>query len=136
MLTRPRVTLVSAPARALLRHSHRRCLRRDVSRFGTRRRLSEPFGDSAMKHPASRELYAYWTAQRGTRRAPNRNQIDPGVIRGILGDSFMINREVGTDAVFRLAGTRICDMFGRELKGERFLSLWDARSHTELRMLL
>jgi hypothetical protein len=38
--------------------------------------------------------------------------------------------------VFRLAGTRICDLFGRELKGERFLSLWDARSHTELRMLL
>ncbi len=27
-------------------------------------------------------------------------------------------------------------MFGRELKGEPFLSLWDARSHAELRMLL
>ena len=29
-----------------------------------------------------------------------------------------------------------CDMFGRELKGERFLSLWDARSHRDICMLL
>jgi len=89
-----------------------------------------------MKHPASREMYAYWTARRGTRRAPNRGEIDPAAIRGLLSDSFMINREPTDQTVFRLAGTRICDMFGRELKGERFLSLWDACSHADLRMLL
>ena len=89
-----------------------------------------------MKHPASREMYAYWTARRGVRRAPNRSEIDPGAIRSLLSDSFMINREPAEETVFRLAGTRVCDMFGRELKGDRFLSLWDARSHADLRMLL
>jgi hypothetical protein len=89
-----------------------------------------------MKHPASREIYAYWTARRGSRRAPNRSEIDPAAIGSLLGDCFMMNREAGADTVFRLAGTRICEMFGRELKGERFLSLWDARSHADLHMLL
>jgi|EndMetStandDraft_8_1072994.scaffolds.fasta_scaffold131985_2 hypothetical protein len=89
-----------------------------------------------MKHSASREMYAYWTARRGTRLAPNRSEIDPAAIRGLLGDSFMVNRERGAETVFRLAGTRICDMFGRELKGERFLALWDARSHEDICMLL
>ncbi len=89
-----------------------------------------------MKHPASREMYAYWTARRGTRRAPNRSEIDPAAIRSLLGDSFMVSRESTDHTVFRLAGTRVCDMFGRELKGERFLSLGDARSHADLRMLL
>jgi hypothetical protein len=89
-----------------------------------------------MKHPASREMYAYWTARRGSRLAPNRSEIDPAAIPGVLGDSFMVTRDASAETVFRLAGTRICDMFGRELKGERFLSLWDARSHRDICMLL
>lgn len=89
-----------------------------------------------MKHHASRELYAYWNARRGVRLAPNRSEIDPGAIRGVLGDSFMVTRDAAVDTVFRLAGTRICEMFGRELKGASFLSLWDTRSHDDLRALL
>ena len=89
-----------------------------------------------MKHNVSRDLFAYWDKQRGVRLAPTRNDIDPGAIRGVLGDCFMLTREPGLEPTFRLAGTRICELFGRELKGAPFLSLWDVRSHAELGALL
>ena len=43
-----------------------------------------------MKHAASRELFAYWQEKRGTRPAPERAEIDPGAIRGLLGDAFIL----------------------------------------------
>ena len=43
-----------------------------------------------MKHAASRELYAYWEEKRGTRRAPERTEIEPGAIRGVLSDAFIL----------------------------------------------
>ena len=43
-----------------------------------------------MKHAASRELYAYWEEKRGTRPAPERAEIEPGAIRGILSDAFIL----------------------------------------------
>ncbi|MGZ3410282.1 MAG: PAS domain-containing protein [Xanthobacteraceae bacterium] len=89
-----------------------------------------------MKNKASQELFSYWNAQRGLRRAPARNDINPGALRSVLGDTFMLTREAGVEPTFRLAGTRICDMFGRELKGTTFLTLWDARSHRELQEIL
>src|SRR3979411_214660 len=52
------------------------------------------------------------------RRAPERGDIEPGAIRNVLGDSFIIAYDPEADHPFRLAGTRVCALFGRELKGE------------------
>ena len=41
-----------------------------------------------MKTAATRKLFAYWNARRGSRLAPERGDIEPGAIREILGDSF------------------------------------------------
>ena len=38
-----------------------------------------------MKHPSSREFFAYWDAQRGDARAPDRSEIEPGAVRELLG---------------------------------------------------
>lgn len=81
-----------------------------------------------MKHPATRELFAYWDRCRGERSAPDRTDIEPGEIRGILGDTFLLTFEHDAGHPFRLSGTRICALFGRELKGDDFLSLWDDSS--------
>ena len=43
-----------------------------------------------MKHAASRELYAYWEERRGTRPAPERAEIEPGAIRQVLSDTFIL----------------------------------------------
>ena len=89
-----------------------------------------------MKHAASRELYAYWEALRGRRPAPQRAEIDPGAIRHVLSETFIVTLDRSTGYPFRLAGTRVCALFGRELKGESFLGLWDDASRKTVRELL
>jgi hypothetical protein len=89
-----------------------------------------------MKHPLSRELYEYWNARRGDRAAPERGDIDPGSIKKILGDSFVLALEPGEDARFRVAGTRICALFDRELRGARFAGIWQEEHARQIRELV
>jgi hypothetical protein len=89
-----------------------------------------------MKHAASRELYAYWEEKRGTRPAPERADIEPGAIRGVLSDAFILSLDPGAGHSVRLAGTRICALFGREIKGESFLNLWTTENQPIVEGLL
>lgn len=86
-----------------------------------------------MKHPTSRMLFSYWDGLRGERAAPERGEIEPGDIRHILADTFIL--EIGPDreAVFRLGGTRLCALFCRDLKGEHLHGLWPADAQAEMR---
>jgi hypothetical protein len=86
-----------------------------------------------LKHPFTRELHAYWTERRGERRAPERADIDPAAIRRILGDSLVLSCDAGETAQFRVTGTRLCALFGRELRDEPFASIWDADSVATIR---
>jgi hypothetical protein len=69
-------------------------------------------------------LFQYWNRLRGTRPAPRRTEIEPSDIKTLLADTFILEKDVRGEAVFRLAGTRICATYGRELKGFSFTSLW------------
>ena len=89
-----------------------------------------------MKHSASRDLFAHWNERRGMRALPERGEIEPAAIRAALGDTFILGAEPGEDLRFRLAGTRVCALFGRELKDEPFTALWDAGHHVAMRRLL
>jgi hypothetical protein len=89
-----------------------------------------------MKHAASRELYAYWDEKRGRRSAPERAEIEPGAIRQTLGDAFILALDTRAGHPFRLAGTRVCALFGRELKGVPFIGLWAAASQSAVKGLL
>ncbi|WP_232629048.1 PAS domain-containing protein [Methylobacterium sp. Leaf118] len=78
-----------------------------------------------MKHPTSRQLHAYWDRLRGERAAPERGEIEPGAIRNLLADSFILEIDpVSRTGTVRLAGTRLCALFGRELRGTAFAHLW------------
>lgn len=46
----------------------------------------------------------------------------------MLSDAFILALDRSAGHPVRLAGTRICALFGREIKGESFLDLWDAPS--------
>jgi hypothetical protein len=81
-----------------------------------------------MKHRSTQALFAYWNKQRGNRPAPDRGDIDPVDIRHQLGDTFMLAADFVDTLRFRLAGTRVCALFNRELKGEAFNGLWDEAS--------
>ncbi len=78
-------------------------------------------------------IFAYWDQLRGERAAPERGEIEPGEIRHVLADTFIL--EIGADrrAEFRLAGTRLCALFGRELKARPFVDLWPGHAQPGIR---
>jgi len=71
-------------------------------------------------------LYAYWNGLRAGRIAPSRLEIDPSRIGAILPEIFLIERADTTTYSYRLAGTRLCEIFGRELRGTNLLDGWSA----------
>ncbi|WP_293862624.1 PAS domain-containing protein [uncultured Alsobacter sp.] len=77
-----------------------------------------------MRHATTCALFAYWDQIRGDRLAPERSEIEPGAIRTALADTFMLDVEADGSHPFRLAGTRVCALFGRELKDTPFSLLW------------
>jgi hypothetical protein len=81
-----------------------------------------------MKHASTRALFDYWNKKRGSRPAPMRADIDPASIRHALGDTFMLAADFVDKLRFRLAGTRVCALFCREIKGEEFQPLWEGPS--------
>lgn len=85
-----------------------------------------------MKHPASREFFDYWDGKRGDARAPERSDIDPNAMRGLLGDVFVLSCDTRAGYPFRIAGTRLCATFGRDLKDASFLTLFAAASRPEI----
>jgi hypothetical protein len=89
-----------------------------------------------MQQPTTRQLYAYWDHVRNGRVAPRRFEIEPSMIAAVLPETFIVE---GTGALgyrFRLAGTRICEQFGRELRGADLLSLWQGADRDAVASLL
>ena len=89
-----------------------------------------------MKHATTREVFAYWDNCRGSRMAPERNEIEPGAIRSVLCDTFILTFDRKEGHPFRLAGTRLCAIMGCELKGEPFADLWREESRPQVEELL
>lgn len=88
-----------------------------------------PIG-TIVKHATSRILFSYWDALRGERSAPERAAVQPGEIRHVLADTFILGLEAGQPPRFRLSGTRMTALFGRDLAGTRFDRFWeDADRH-------
>lgn len=89
-----------------------------------------------MKHPSIQELFKYWNSRRGPDLAPDRDAIEPGGIRHILADTFILGSTAQDEYRFRLAGTRACAIFGRELRGQSFPGLWAEAGRPAMRSLL
>lgn len=79
-----------------------------------------------MKQPATRALFEYWDALRGTRPAPERSDIEPGAIRSCLANTFVLAADAAHGHPFRIAGTSVCALFGSELTRTPFEVLWAA----------
>jgi hypothetical protein len=92
-----------------------------------------------MKHPVTRQLFAYWSEIRGSRAAPERQSVDPAAIRDLLADTFILEVEGSLAAPtfsVRLSGTRLNALFLCELKGQSFLSLWQRADRKPMSALL
>src|SRR5258706_14278450 len=85
-----------------------------------------------MKHPSNREFYAYWDEKRGGARAPDRSDIEPGAVRELLGDSFVLSYDASAGYPFRVAGTRVCALLGCDLKHRSFSAPFAADGHRQI----
>lgn len=67
-----------------------------------------------------RELFDYWIKTAGARRMPARSDLDPLRVPHLLPYLGLIDvREGLGHACFRLAGTRLRDVYGQEVTGKR-----------------
>lgn len=67
-----------------------------------------------------RELFDYWQESAGQRPMPARSDLDPLKVPRLLPHLGLIDLRNGADqALFRLAGTRLRDIYGQEITGKR-----------------
>jgi hypothetical protein len=85
-----------------------------------------------MKHPSNRQFFAYWDEKRGDSRAPDRSDFKPDAVRELLGDSFVLACDEANRYPFRVAGTRLSALLGRDLKGQNFPELFEAQSRRDI----
>ncbi|MBB4290261.1 hypothetical protein GGE16_002301 [Rhizobium leguminosarum] len=78
------------------------------------------------------EIFDYWNRIRGAADAPLKSQVEPSAVPHLLQSLFILETRDAGNIGFRLAGTRICDLFGRDLRGERFSSLWGNGQHADI----
>ena len=89
-----------------------------------------------MKTVSCQRMFDYWTERRGSRTAPERGDLEPGAIRQILADSFVIAIDTAAGHPLRLAGTRVCALFCREIKGTPFQDLFLATDRRDVSDLI
>ena len=89
-----------------------------------------------MKHPSSREFFAYWDEKRDGARAPDRSEIEPGAVRELLGDIFVLSYDTAAGYPFRVAGTRVCALLGCDQKGSSFSALFTPHCRREIEDIL
>jgi hypothetical protein len=85
-----------------------------------------------MKHPSSRGFFAYWDKKRAGARAPDRSEIEPSAVRELLGDIFVLSYDNEAGFPFRVAGTRVCALLGRDLKDQSFTDLFAPGGRREI----
>lgn len=89
-----------------------------------------------MMHAHARTLVSYWDSRRRTDAVPARADIAAADLRDLLGNLFMLQRHDPSHHVFRLAGTRLCDLHQRELREQNFLSFWRGYDREHMKLLL
>lgn len=76
-------------------------------------------GDFAGVTAPQRELIAYWRARRDTYGFVARDAVDPGALRAMLDSISIVEVDEHGEGRFRICGSRLRDIFGREARGLR-----------------
>jgi hypothetical protein len=79
-----------------------------------------------MRQAATTKILAYWDQLALESAVPAASQVDPRALKTHLPDLFMLERLDRAVFAFRLAGTRMCQRFGRELRDHDFVRLFPA----------
>lgn len=85
-----------------------------------------------MRQKISVEIFNYWDRIRGFADAPLRTAIEPASVRHILPHLFILEMTPSGENRFRLAGTMVCSLFGKELRNDDFTSIWTASQPADI----
>lgn len=86
-----------------------------------------PETDSQILHPGSRKLFVHWESARAERAYPTREDFALTPVRELMSDMVIIEKDhLRQTFKFRLAGSRVCGLFGRNMTGGNVLEGWDA----------
>jgi hypothetical protein len=82
-------------------------------------------------HPDCRTLFRYWESLRAERPSPRKDEIDLSSIAAIVPFLTIIERISGANPWrFRLAGTKVCEIFGQNMTHADALLGWDKFERT------
>ncbi len=70
-----------------------------------------------MKDYIADEVLSYWESLRDGRLVPKRSEIDPRELRSSLNYTFILEADAPDNIRFRLAGSKLCDCMGMEMRG-------------------
>jgi hypothetical protein len=88
--------------------------------------LNSPETDTQILHPGSRKLFVHWETARAERAYPTREEFALTPVRDLMSDMVIIEKDYLRQSYkFRLVGTRVCALFGRNITGGNVLEGWD-----------
>jgi hypothetical protein len=82
--------------------------------------LEPPEFRTILVGPHIQSFFDYWDGLRGARAMPERSDVDPlDVPRPLLPNLYILVRDDDGGFRFRLGGTRLVEIFGRDITGKR-----------------
>jgi hypothetical protein len=82
--------------------------------------------ESQILHPGSRKMFRHWEMTRAEAACPTREAFELAPIKDVMADMVIIDRDhLRSGFRYRLAGTRVCELYGRNITGQDVLIGWD-----------
>jgi len=76
-----------------------------------------------MRHQGTKHIFAYWQRLKGRRIAAERADFNPGDVGRFLADVILLEQSGAGRWTFRIAGSRLCALFGGEMRGQDFTAI-------------
>lgn len=79
--------------------------------------IQMPVAKQPVKDPIADEILNHWESLRHGRLVPKRSDLDPRALKRSLQYTFILEQHPTGDLRFRLAGSKVCDCMGMEVRG-------------------
>lgn len=79
-----------------------------------------------ISHAGSRALFRHWEALRAERACPDRNEITFAGLANVIGNVAILDRAGDGTWQYRLAGTTVCKLLGRNVTGKGVLTAFNS----------
>lgn len=91
---------------------------------------------NVIKTGITQEVLAYWECLRHGRLVPKRSEIDPRALRRPLNYTFILEARTVDNIRFRLAGSKLCDYMGLEMRGMPAYAMFEMDARNRFNQML